>query len=402
MSLAPGTRIGPYEVLSRLGAGAMGEVYRARDAKLNREVAVKIMLGGSTAGAEQVARFEREAQTLAALNHANIAHIYGFEETAGGLALIMELVEGPTLAERLTAGPVPIGEGMELARQMADALAYAHERGVIHRDLKPGNVKLRADGTIKVLDFGLAKKIDGDAVNGATMVTSLTMAGTIMGTPGYMAPELLRGGHAGPRTDIFAFGVLLFELLTGHHPFDRPSVFEIGEAILNPYPPSWPGDAPPVPGAVRGIVQRAMEKNAEARYQTVRDLRHDLGLAGAHSHPVGLPAPADESSLRATMAAPSSQVPAAVPGAAETAAARPSATPSDAGAIATRPARTRWQRMPVIALGAAVLAAMVWLVWRPFGPSPAVVPAGDTRHSQITRVGNVRGVAFSPDGRMAA
>src|SRR5687767_8181789 len=194
MPLAPGTRLGPYEVLSLLGAGGMGEVYRARDARLNRDVAVKTLPSAFANDSGRMARFEREAQVLAALNHPNIAAIYGIEEGA----LIMELVEGETLAERIAHGPVPLDEAIVIARQIADALEAAHEKNIIHRDLKPANVKITPDGKVKVLDFGLAKAFEGEAAsadrtNSPTLTLEATRAGVILGTAGYMSPEQARG-----------------------------------------------------------------------------------------------------------------------------------------------------------------------------------------------------------------
>jgi serine/threonine protein kinase len=252
MPLTPGTRIGAYEVGAPLGTGGMGEVYLARDIRLNRQVALKTLLDGHTEDQELVARLEREAQMLAELNHPNIAQIYSIEEISGGLALVMELVEGPTLAERILRGPVGMAEAILIATQLASALEYAHSRGVIHRDLKPANIKVTADGTVKVLDFGLAKK---------------------------------QQGSPGVDTDIFAFGVVLFELLTGHHPFLRPSVFEVAEAILNPAPAPWPATPLPIPEVVQFVVRKAIAKDPSLRYQSIHELRSDLMLSSG-SYPV--------------------------------------------------------------------------------------------------------------------
>jgi serine/threonine protein kinase len=287
MPLTPGTRIGAYEVGAPLGTGGMGEVYLARDIRLNRQVALKTLLDGHTEDQELVARLEREAQMLAVLNHPNIAQIYSIEEISGGLALVMELVEGPTLAERILRGPVGMAEAILIATQLASALEYAHSRGVIHRDLKPANIKVTADGTVKVLDFGLAKKQQGSpGIDTAKMTAAgLTQPGTVFGTPGYMAPELLRGKPADVRSDIFAFGVVLFELLTGHHPFLRPSVFEVAEAILNPAPAPWPATPLPIPEVVQFVVRKAIAKDPSLRYQSIHELRSDLMLSSG-SYPV--------------------------------------------------------------------------------------------------------------------
>jgi eukaryotic-like serine/threonine-protein kinase len=235
MSLTSGARLGPYELTGSLGAGGMGEVYRARDTRLNRAVALKVLPDLFANDAERLARFEREAQVLASLNHPHIAQIYGLEEshpsTGSGQgavrALIMELVEGETLADVMSRGPVPIDQVLPIARQIAYALEAAHEAGIVHRDLKPANVKVRPDGTVKVLDFGLAKALDpvatstGVGVQNSPTVTSpmMTGRGIILGTAAYMAPEQARGRAVDKRADIWAFGVILYEMLTGKRAF---------------------------------------------------------------------------------------------------------------------------------------------------------------------------------------
>jgi eukaryotic-like serine/threonine-protein kinase len=213
MALTPGTRLGPYEILSPLGAGGMGEVYRARDTTLGREVALKILPEAFAADPERLARFQREAQLLASLNHPNIAAIYGLEESAGVRALVLELVEGPTLADRIAQGAIPLDETLPVARQIAEALEVAHEQGIIHRDLKPANIKVRSDGTAKVLDFGLAKLTEAPAVSGAsaallsqsptiTTPAMMTGMGMILGTAAYMSPEQAKGRPADERSDV--------------------------------------------------------------------------------------------------------------------------------------------------------------------------------------------------------
>src|SRR5437867_369434 len=211
MSLPAGARIGPYEIVALLGAGGMGEVYRGRDSRLNRDVALKILLHNFAADAERMARFQREAQVLASLNHPHIAALYGLEDAGGVRALVMELVEGPTLAERIKTGPVPIEEALAIAKQIADALEAAHDRGITHRDLKPANIKLTPDGSVKVLDFGLAKAIGDDAAaadvsHSPTITGAGTRAGVILGTAAYMSPEQARGKVVDKRTDVWAFG----------------------------------------------------------------------------------------------------------------------------------------------------------------------------------------------------
>src|SRR5256885_13172389 len=214
MALPAGTRLGSYEIVGALGAGGMGEVYRARDTKLGRDVALKILPELFASDGDRLARFQREAQVLASLNHTNIAAIYGLEDSGGVRALVLELVEGPTLADRIAQGPIPLDEALPIAQQIAKALEAAHEQGIIHRDLKPANIKLRPDGTVKVLDFGLAKALDpvsglrGDISNSPTITSPAMMTGqgVIIGTAAYMSPEQARGRLADKRSDVWAFG----------------------------------------------------------------------------------------------------------------------------------------------------------------------------------------------------
>src|SRR6266511_1671631 len=226
MTLLSGARLGQYEILAALGAGGMGEVYRARDSKLNRDVALKILPDTFAADAERIARFRREAQVLASLNHPNIGHIYGLEDSTTPPALVLELVEGPTLADRIAQGPIPLDEALPIALQIAEALEAAHEAGIIHRDLKPANINLRPDGTVKVLDFGLAKALEPVAVTGGDLTASptitspaLTQMGVILGTAAYMSPEQAKGRAADKRSDLWAFGCVLYEMLTANRVF---------------------------------------------------------------------------------------------------------------------------------------------------------------------------------------
>src|SRR5215204_4394084 len=229
MALLPGTFISAYEIIGPMGAGAMGAVYRARDTRLGREVAVKALPESSALDPERVARFTREAQTLAALNHQHIAAIYGVEESAardGSPAaqyLILELVEGGTLAERIGRGALPVREALRIGRQVADALEAAHERGIIHRDLKPANIALAKNGDAKVLDFGIAKAIAPDS-NAVTAAMAVTEAGAVLGTAAYMSPEQARGLPVDRRSDIWSFGCVLFEMLTAARPFTGETV----------------------------------------------------------------------------------------------------------------------------------------------------------------------------------
>jgi serine/threonine protein kinase len=218
-----GQRVGPYEVVSAIGAGGMGEVYRARDTKLNRDVAIKVLPEAFASDADRLARFTREAQTLAALNHPHIAHIHGLEESGDVRALVMELVEGQDLTAYIARGPMPLPDALPIARQIADALEAAHEQGIVHRDLKPANVKVRDDGTVKVLDFGLARASSletrgstGGTLSSPTMTSpAVTAMGMILGTAAYMSPEQAKGRPVDRRADIWAFGVVLHEMLTG-------------------------------------------------------------------------------------------------------------------------------------------------------------------------------------------
>src|SRR5258706_7981799 len=226
MPLSPGKRLGPYEVLALLGAGGMGEVYHARDGKLGREIAIKVLPPAFAHDPDRLARFQREAQVLAALNHPNIAQIYGLDESEGARFLVMEYVPGENLK-----GPMPLDEAMAVCRQIADALEAAHEKGVVHRDLKPANIKLTPEGKVKVLDFGLARAMatdasSPDATQSPTLVASATRAGVILGTAAYMSPEQAAGRAVDRRTDIWAFGAVLYEMLAGRPAFRGETVSE--------------------------------------------------------------------------------------------------------------------------------------------------------------------------------
>ena len=262
-----GRQIGAYTIHARLGAGGMGEVYRARDTKLGRDVAIKVLPSAFMSDPDRLARFEREARLLATLNHPHIGAIYGVEEAAGGRALILELVEGPTLAERLSAGPLSVREAVSIARQMAEALDAAHEKGIIHRDLKPANIKVTPEGIVKVLDFGLAK---AGALAGET--TDGTRDGAILGTAGYMSPEQARGQAVDKRTDIFAFGAILYEMLSGRRAFDGETAMDAVTAVLNNDPPELPAAERRIPPAVTRIVDRCLKKNPAGRFQSASDL----------------------------------------------------------------------------------------------------------------------------------
>jgi len=281
MSLNPGARLGSYEVVSLLGAGGMGEVYRARDVNLGRDVALKVLPDAFACDPERLARFRREAQLLAALNHPHIASIYGFEEPAGAHALVLELVEGLTLADRLGRGPLPLEEAWDIARQICDALEAAHEHGIIHRDLKPANIKVRADGTVKVLDFGLAKAFEphagGADVSQSPTLTSpaATRAGLIMGTAAYMSPEQARGKVLDRRADVWAFGCILYEMLVGTRPFAGDDVSQTIARVIE-REPDWDALTNAAPISVVRVVQRCLKKDVGKRLRDIADVRLEL------------------------------------------------------------------------------------------------------------------------------
>ena len=293
MTLTPGTRLGPYEVVAPLGAGGMGEVYRARDVQLRREVAVKVLPHEFAADSDRLARFEREARVLAALNHPHIAAIYGFETTGDTKAIVLELVEGPTLAERLRSGPLPAAETLALARQIADAIDAAHEKGIVHRDLKPANIKLTPDGTVKVLDFGLAQApdaVDSGMTNAPTVTSAGTVAGAILGTAPYMSPEQARGQPVDRRTDIWAFGCVLYEMLTGRQAFGGATVSDVIAGILERNV-DWTRLPAHTPQAVNRLLRRALEKDPKKRLRDIGDARIELDEAMT-------PEPADSGTRR--------------------------------------------------------------------------------------------------------
>ena len=264
-----GQRIGPYQLTSRIGAGGMGEVYRARDTTLNRDVAIKVLLPHVADDPDRLARFRREAQLLASLNHPHIAQVHGFDDAGELHALVMELVEGPTLADLLARGPLAIDEALRIARQIAEALEAAHEHGIIHRDLKPANIKVREDGTVKVLDFGLAKALGPTGSASAGAMTShtpgphATEAGVIRGTVAYMSPEQARGRVVDKRTDIWAFGCVLHEMLTGRLPFIGETPSDTIAAILE-HTPDWSAMPAATPAPVRRLLTALPRQGCEA------------------------------------------------------------------------------------------------------------------------------------------
>jgi serine/threonine protein kinase len=257
MALTAGSRLGPYEILSAIGAGGMGEVYRAHDTKLNRDVALKILPDAFASDPNRLARFTREAQTLAALNHPNIAHVHGLDESDSVRALVMELVEGEDLSHRLRRGPIPLDEALAIAKQIAEALEAAHERGIVHRDLKPANIKVRADATVKVLDFGLARALEGPGTSepGTPTVTAaaMTIPGTVLGTAAYMPPEQAKGKPVDKRADLWAFGCVLFEMLTGQRAFDGATIAEVMVGVIE-RPPEWAALPAKTPSSIRRLL----------------------------------------------------------------------------------------------------------------------------------------------------
>jgi len=282
MSLAAGTRLGPYEITEQIGIGGMGEVYRARDVNLGRDVAIKVLPEAFAQDADRLARFEREARTLASLSHPNVATVHGFEKADAVRALVMEFVGGPTLADRIAQGPIPIDEALPIARQIAEAVEAAHEQGIIHRDLKPANIKVRDDGTVKVLDFGLAKMYGppeggpyvpnggagfsrpSESMSPTITTPAMTQLGMILGTAAYMAPEQARGKALDKRTDIWAFGCVLFEMLTGTRAFDGEDATDTIAAVVRAEP-KWDALPADVPAPIRLLLRRCLEKDRKKR-----------------------------------------------------------------------------------------------------------------------------------------
>ncbi|HEV2351088.1 MAG TPA: protein kinase [Terriglobia bacterium] len=338
MPLTLGTKLGPYEIVAPLGAGGMGEVYRARDTKLNRDVALKVLPEAFSADSQRMARFEREAQVLASLNHPNIATIHGLEESGTTRALVMELVEGPTLAERISVAavsdrrpgtgaqraPLQLDEALEIARQIAEALEFAHERGIIHRDLKPANVKITPDGLVKVLDFGLAKALDpedsgSNLPNSPTLSPTLsiaaTQAGVILGTAAYMSPEQARGKKVDRRADIWAFGAVLYEMLGGKQPFSGGTISDTLAEVLK-FEPDWNALPPGTPASIQKLLRRCLAKDPKRRLRDIGEARITIEetLSGSDVGPGLAPALMDGSTRPPQVAALRRALPWAVAG----------------------------------------------------------------------------------------
>ena len=370
MALTPGTRLGVYEVAAQIGEGGMGQVYRATDTRLKRQVAIKILPPSVAADSDRLARFQREAEVLASLNHPNIAGIYGLEESDGVSALVMELVDGEDLSQRIARGAMPIDEALPIAKQIADALEAAHEQGIIHRDLKPANVKVKPDGTVKVLDFGLAKAMDvgpggANGPGGLSMSPTLSMhatqAGIILGTAAYMAPEQARGKTVDKRADIWAFGVVLFEMLTGSQPFPGEDLSHVLARVIE-RDPDWSALPPALSPTLGTYLRRCLVKDPRERIRDIGDVR--LALTGAFE------------TASPTSTTPESPIPIPVP--------------------AWR-SQLPWANAAAALAAAAVL--MLWAPWRETAPlrvtratltfsGPAALTLNDSGHD----------IALSPDG----
>jgi Tol biopolymer transport system component len=369
LALTHGTRLGVYEVTAQLGVGGMGEVYRATDTKLKRQVAIKILPSPLAADPDRLARFQREAEVLASLNHPNIAAIYGLDEADDVKALVMELVEGEDLAQRIARGAIPLAEALPIAKQIADALEVAHERGIIHRDLKPANIKVREDGTVKVLDFGLAKAMEpisrAPNVSQSPTITTpaMTQAGMILGTAAYMSPEQAKGRAADKRADIWAFGVVVFEMLTGLRLFTGETISDTLASVLKT-DPDWRALPVAVPSSLRRLLRRCLEKEPKRRLQAIGEARvqiEDL-LAG---------------------------------------------TQEDADTIVNEAATPTWRRvLPWASTGAlAVTVAMILVLWAPW--RKAVLPASLSLNVELgadvsVTFGAGDALSLSPDGTVVA
>jgi Tol biopolymer transport system component/aminoglycoside phosphotransferase (APT) family kinase protein len=368
MALTSGTRLGSYEITSQLGAGGMGEVYRATDSKLKRDVAIKVLPAEFLQDADRLERFEREAQLLAQLHHPNIASVFGLEESGGSRALVMEMVDGDDLSARIARGPIPLDEALPIARQIAEALEAAHAAGIVHRDLKPANVKVKADGTVKVLDFGLAKALEpaplsgGGLANSPTLTGRATQLGMIMGTAAYMAPEQARGSAVDKRVDVWAFGVVLYEMLTGDQLFDGESAVDTLSAVMRKEIDlgRLPAHTPP---ELRRLMRRCLERIAKNRLHDIADARIVL----------------DELQRGVQEESPS------------------------AGPTAPPPTRRLW--VPLASVAALALAAGAGAGWLSHRPPPSATPARwalALPDGYTLSTGDFPQLALSEDGRLQA
>jgi serine/threonine-protein kinase len=378
MALSTGTRVGAYEILTLIGSGGMGEVYRARDSKLGRDVAVKVLLPAFANDPDRLARFSREAQVLASLNHPNIAHIHGLEDTGDTRAIVMELVEGPTLAERLEGlrakgSGLPLDEVLPIAKQIVEALEAAHERGIIHRDLKPANIKVRTDGTVKVLDFGLAKVFDstGSPSSHATMSPTISMhatqAGVMLGTAAYMPPEQAKGKPVDKRADLWSFGCVLFEMLTGRRPFEGETISDVLAKIIE-REPDWNALPAKTPRSIRTLLRRCLEKDPRPRLDSAAVARLEIEEASTTTATNGI-------------------------------------SVGDVNRDARVARWPLWAPVAIAVLAAAVAALTTWGVTRPAqAPSPAVSRFAITLPPTLPIAFSIndRDVALSADGRRLA
>ncbi len=355
MTLAAGTRLGPYEIVAPLGAGGMGEVYRARDERLKRDVAVKVLPGSFSDDPDRLRRFEQEAQAAGALNHPNITAVYDLGTHDRAPYIVTELLEGETLRARLSGGPLAPRKAIDYATQIARGLATAHEKGIVHRDLKPENLFLTTDGRVKILDFGLAKLTQNEAASGQQTNLPTASVGTepgvVMGTLGYMSPEQVKGKSADPRSDIFSFGAILYEMLSGSRAFHRDSAAETMSAILREEPPDLSATNRNIQPGLERIVRHCLEKNPEERFHSAHDLAFDLEAISGVSAPLS-------------------------------------------AAAAGKPSRRRWL---VPALGLALLAAVLGIGYRTIThPSAAPFPS---YHQLTFRRGTVWSARFGSDGK---
>ena len=362
----PGTRLGPYEIVALLGVGGMGEVYRATDTNLKRQVAIKVLPASVAADAERLARFQREAEILAALNHPNIAHIHGLERSDGTVALVMELVEGRTLAERIAEGPIPLDEALPIAKQITEALEAAHEQGIIHRDLKPANIKVRAEGTVKVLDFGLAKAMEPPGsqpdVSQSPTITSpaMTQAGMILGTAAYMSPEQAKGRPVDKRADMWAFGCVFYEMLTGNRPFVGEDVSDTLAFVLTKEP-DWTALPSRTPAVIERLLRRCLEKGRKQRLDSAASARLDI-----------------EDALKPEPVAPA----------------------RSAVVATSAPARHRVRLPWAIAAATSMIAAAAVALWAPWHAAPEPAKASFEVQADVTGVSAQATIALSPDGKL--
>src|SRR5213593_514008 len=371
MALLTGSRLGAYEIISLIGSGGMGEVYRARDTRLKREVAIKVLPDEFSQDAERIARFKREAEVLASLNHSNIAAVYGLEKEGGTTAIVLELVDGETLAEIIARGPLAVGDALPIARQIADALETAHDRGVVHRDLKPANIKVTPEGKVKVLDFGLAKMLEPEraassiSVSPTLMSAYPTYAGVILGTAAYMSPEQARGKQVDRRTDIWAFGCVLFEMLTGKQAVEGGETISDAIASILKNEPDWNALPADTPVHIRALLRRCLQKDAQKRLPHIGIARLEIDEG-----------PAD---VAIDTAGPSAQ-----------------------------PVVARWRRLAWILTavsGFAVGVSVVLFLWRPWRtppPAPLLRLSTEPGAEVSLAVGASTTLILSPDGNTLA